>query len=222
MSVRRDYKPDSTRQGGRRRIRLHGLLVLTLVTIGLFSSLLAYIRGKVASDAAAQPPLAAVSQPVAAARPVEPAPIPAAPTVQPKYDFYKVLPERKLVIATTEPPQRAKSGQTGLPPVDLIGRSQGTNVPGAAGNAAGQTRAAKNATHYTLHAGSFRNPAEASQRKASLAALGIPARVEIITETGGATVHRVRIGPVRDANEMKTLRQRLQDKNIPVSVKPAE
>ena len=100
MNSRRDYKSVAT--GPRRqRARRHGLLVITLVLIGLFGGLLTYIKGDrtqpapvvaaVAPAAPAQP--AATPPPKAAVAPVvEPAP------VKPKYDFYTELPKRQINI----------------------------------------------------------------------------------------------------------------------------
>ncbi|MGB2973207.1 MAG: hypothetical protein WBD29_12710, partial [Candidatus Competibacter sp.] len=44
MSIRRDYKPASNWQRRRQAVRQHGLLMVTLVLIGLFGGLLAYIK----------------------------------------------------------------------------------------------------------------------------------------------------------------------------------
>ena len=57
MSIRRDYKPASTWQRRRQVVRRHGLLVITLVLIGLFAGLLAYIRqgGQPSPSAATAP-----------------------------------------------------------------------------------------------------------------------------------------------------------------------
>ncbi len=222
MSSRRDYKLGSSWQH-RRRLRLHGLLVLTLVVVGLFGSLLAYVRSKSAPELAraqVQPTISREHK-VEAAKPTEPPP---APTLafKPKYDFYKVLPERKLVIANQSGQHpTTKTGQ-GLPSVELISRSMATNPAGTTSKTAGQKGADEKKTGAkTLNAGSFRDRAEADQRKASLLALGVPARVETITGADGAKKHRVSIGPVRDAAEMKALKQRLQQNNIPVGDKTA-
>lgn len=222
MSSRRDYKLGSSWQH-RRRLRLHGLLVITLVVVGLFGSLLAYVRSKSAPELAQAQGQPTVSREhkVEAAKATEPPP---APTLafKPKYDFYKVLPERKLVI-TNQGGQHSttKTGQ-GLPPVELISRSMATNPTGTASKTAEQkgTDGKKMGTK-TLNAGSFRDRAEADQRKASLLALGVPARVETITGSDGTKNYRVSIGPVRDAAEMKALKQRLQQSDIPVADKTA-
>ena len=222
MSSRRDYKLGSSWQH-RRRLRLHGLLVLTLVVVGLFGSLLAYVRSKSAPEPAraqVQPTISREHK-VEAAKLTEPPPAPTL-TFKPKYDFYKVLPERKLVIANQSGQHpTTKTGQ-GLPPVELISRSMATNPADTTNKTARQKGAdEKKTAAKTLNAGSFRNRAEADQRKASLLALGVPARVETITDPDGAKKHRVSIGPVRDAAEMKILKQRLQQNNIPIGDKTA-
>ncbi|MFO1430828.1 MAG: SPOR domain-containing protein [Candidatus Competibacteraceae bacterium] len=220
MSSRRDYKLGSSWQH-RRRLRLHGLLVLTLVVVGLFGSLLAYVRSKSAPELAQSQgqPTVGREHTVEAAKPAEPAP---APTLafKPKYDFYKVLPERKLVVTNQGGQHPTTKTSQGLPPVDLIGRSTATNPSGTAGKAAEQKdRTEKKKNAQSLDAGSFRDRAEADRRKASMQALGIPARVETITGADGSKKHWVRVGPVRDATEMKALKQRLQQNNIPVADK---
>ncbi len=98
MSIRRDYKSASPRQR-RRSVRRNGLLVITLILVGLFSGLLAYIKGDrnqetlvaAASPAAPVTPAAPATPPVVAA--------PAAPALsKPKYDFYTELPKRQVDI----------------------------------------------------------------------------------------------------------------------------
>jgi len=103
VSIRRDYKPTSTWQRRRLVVRRHGLLVITLVLIGLFGGLLAYIKGdrpqapRTAATAPARPP----STPAAPAMPkptLETTPAP----VKPKYDFYTELPKRQIEIRREE------------------------------------------------------------------------------------------------------------------------
>lgn len=110
MSIRRDYKPAANRQRRRQNTRRHGLLVLTLVLIGLFGGLLAYIKGD-----RNQPPMPEVA--TSAQRPA-PAAVPPAPKVvvpepasepaptRPKYDFYTELPKRQVEIPPDDPAPR--------------------------------------------------------------------------------------------------------------------
>lgn len=106
MSIRRDYKSVSPRQR-RQSVRRLGILVITLILIGLFGGLLAYIKG----DRFQQPPVAVAPPPI----PITPAaptptavqtppappvsmPEPASDPFKPKYDFYTELPKRQVDI----------------------------------------------------------------------------------------------------------------------------
>ncbi len=112
MSIRHDYKSAAIGQR-RQRARRYGLLVMTLVLIGLFGGLLAYIKGAptqpapatavVAPSAPAQPPAPVAPPKTVVATPVAPpktvVATPAEPEpVKPKYDFYTELPKRHIAI----------------------------------------------------------------------------------------------------------------------------
>ncbi|HRF61274.1 MAG TPA: hypothetical protein P5260_06685 [Candidatus Competibacter sp.] len=113
MSIRRDYKPASAWQRRRQAVRRHGLLVVTLILIGLFGGLLAYIRkgdqqpSVPAATALTQPPSAPAT--VATPKPVPQTVAPLAP-VKPKYDFYTELPKRQIDI------RREEHKPQGIPP----------------------------------------------------------------------------------------------------------
>ncbi|MGB5065706.1 MAG: hypothetical protein WBQ37_18400 [Candidatus Competibacter sp.] len=110
MSIRRDYKPTSTWQRRRRSARRHGLLVITLVLVGLFGGLLAYIKGDRVQQSA---PVAAAaptpgSAPVPSSSPAATKAPPAAPEIipaplKPKYDFYTELPKRQINFQQDSP-----------------------------------------------------------------------------------------------------------------------
>lgn len=256
MSIKQDYKPDSTWKS-RRQVRFHGLLVITLVLIGLFGSLLAFIgRHKAEVINTSQAPVK-VNQDLRAKRSSEPPATPP-PTVKPKYDFYQVLPQRQVVITKSEIYGPAPKQDTHLPPEMLTktappsavnqsvsstslaklsesatltdGHStrQSTltsTVKPTAAPASSSARsaqpplapppAAKAIGSYFIQVGSFRNYTEADRRKASVAFLGINARIEAGTGADGGTLHRVRIGPIKNQDQLKTLLQRLQENNIP-------
>lgn len=113
MSIRRDYKPASAWQRRRQAVRRHGLLVVTLILIGLFGGLLAYIRkgdqqpSVPAATALTQPPSAPAT--VATPKPAPQTVAPLAP-VKPKYDFYTELPKRQIDI------RREEHKPQGIPP----------------------------------------------------------------------------------------------------------
>ena len=67
---------------------------------------------------------------------------------------------------------------------------------------------------YVLQVGSFRNPGEAERRRASLALLGLEARVQTIAIDGEAIWHRVQVGPYEELNALNNARVRLRENDI--------
>ena len=67
---------------------------------------------------------------------------------------------------------------------------------------------------YVLQVGSFRNEAEAERRRASLALLGLEARVQTIAIDGEATWHRVQVGPYEEVGALNDARVRLRENGI--------
>ena len=128
MSIRHDYKSAATGQS-RQRARRYGLLVMTLVLIGLFGGLLAYIKGgqtqpapataAVAPSTPAQPPTTP-AQPPAASPPLKTVALSVAEPepVKPKYDFYTELPKRKIAIQreTVKPANASRPAPTRIQP----------------------------------------------------------------------------------------------------------
>jgi hypothetical protein len=99
VSIKPDYKPDQTWKA-RRQVRFYGFLIITLILIGLFSSLLAYISkhppgGTELTLPPVQQELTAPPRPQPPASQTDPA---VRQPNKPKYDFYKLLPERQLNI----------------------------------------------------------------------------------------------------------------------------
>lgn len=104
----------------------------------------------------------------------------------PRFEYYSVLPEMEVVI----PPEDLRPQKPPSPPPrpspmpELPGQSTPAAAPPAGGDAV-----------YLLQLGSFRNTGDADRLKASLALLGITARVEKVTIDDKGTYYRVRSGP---------------------------
>jgi cell division protein FtsN len=118
-------------------------------------------------------------------------PAPASQNAEPQgqLDFYEMLPKFEVVI----PEKNAgKSNDTHkAPAVNSIDK------PGA----------------YILQAGSYRTYAEADRVKALLALQGVQSRIEkapIETETW----HRVRIGPIRNLQQLDDTRRKIREAQI--------
>ena len=99
-----------------------------------------------------------------------------------KYDFYEMLPNFDVVV-----PEKDKDVKRDLPAAAKIER------PGV----------------YVLQAGSYRNEADADRVHAQLALQGIDSRVQRVAVDADVW-HRVRIGPIRNLDELNKLRRQLQ------------
>ena len=67
---------------------------------------------------------------------------------------------------------------------------------------------------YVLQVGSFRNAGDAERRRATLALLGLEARVQTVTIDGEATWHRVQVGPYDQLGALNDARVRLRENDI--------
>jgi cell division protein FtsN len=105
---------------------------------------------------------------------------------KPRYDFFTVLPEMKVVV----------------PQQDTSGRESVVDAPPETDTGT-----------YLLQVGSFRQAGDAEHLKARLALIGIVARIQTV-DVNQATWHRVRIGPVNGARKADELRNQLADNGI--------
>lgn len=158
--------------------------MLSGLAIGLFVALLVYLAERPASPV--EKPSFSVSSPAPKADEHERATSESSPP-KPRFDFYTLLPELEVVIP--EGDYRIKGSEGPVPaPVE---------EPGS----------------YILQAGSFRQYAEADRMKASLALLGVQARIQTV-QVNDDTWHRVRIGPYADLGELNEIRDRLRDNRV--------
>lgn len=104
-----------------------------------------------------------------------------------RFDFYDMLPNFEVIIPEQETD------------VSRDNASNDIEQPG----------------EYVLQAGSFADFADADRRRAQLALQGIESRIQRVS-IDDKTYHRVRIGPIRDLNELNALRSRLREAKIDV------
>ena len=113
---------------------------------------------------------------------------------QERYDFYELLKEGEVVIPMPEEPK---------PP------SVATTSPAPA-----PPPAASPSARYILQVGSYRKFEDADRVKASLALLGLEARIEVATLSSGETWHRVRIGPLTDLQRVEATKAQLKSNGM--------
>ena len=109
------------------------------------------------------------------------------PLPEPVFDFYKILPNKKINISEWLPEEEHDEEQ--------------------------EVRAERGAEHnvYVVQVGSFKDFKAADQIKAKLALMGVFADIQRIVINGQDIWHRVRLGPYKSVDEMKQVRQILED-----------
>ena len=184
----KDYKNMKSRGRNPGSAISHVLSVLTGLCLGLLVALYVYYfvpRADFFGPDKATPPPARVhektTQTAAAKKPRE-----SARTLpEPKFDFYKILPNREINIS-----EWIADNQEKAKPVDTD--------PGL----------------YIFQVGSFKDYESADQVKAQLALIGIQAEIQRVVINGQDSRHRVRIGPYKDPEVLEDIRKRLDSHGL--------
>lgn len=132
----------------------------------------------------------------------------------PRYDFYQMLPQQSVGTPAPAEPAAAKAPAPSTPQPSPVAKAEApaearkevTSLPPATVDV-NKTEPASS-TQVSLQVGSFRRYEEADRRKAELALLGYAASVQT-ANVNGETWHRVKIGPLPDA-EARKVRDRLK------------
>ena len=118
-----------------------------------------------------------------------------------QFDFYKVLPEKEVVIPNAELSAMAKAEQQKA----AAANNASTSTPAAA--SANVTVPGKGT--YVLQVGAYPDSGAADAKKAELALQGFTAHVQTIN-LDGKTWNRVRLGPFATATELQAMQKKLQ------------
>lgn len=110
---------------------------------------------------------------------------------KPRFDFYRILPGQEEPVSDKQLKDAARQPAPGVP---------------------GAPEASKDI--YFIQAGAFQNPADADNRKAQLALLGLEASVEPTTVPEKGTWYRVRLGPFSRLEEINRVRAQLAQNGI--------
>jgi cell division protein FtsN len=115
------------------------------------------------------------------------------PPPEPRFTFYKILPEKEVIVAESEIRSSKREENLGKPPATGL---------------------------YMLQAGSFTNPQDAERLKTQLAQIRIKAKLEMI-KIENATWYRVKIGPYGTLADADKVRQYLRGNKIDSIVQKA-
>ncbi|HJR13115.1 MAG TPA: SPOR domain-containing protein [Rhodanobacteraceae bacterium] len=122
-----------------------------------------------------------------------------------QFDFYKVLPEKEVVIPNTELSAMAKAEQQKA----AAANNASTSAPTVA--SAGGTSSSEGG--YVLQVGAFPSASDADAMKAKLALQGFTAHVQAVT-LDGQVWNRVRIGPFASATQLQDVQKQLSAAGI--------
>lgn len=129
-----------------------------------------------------------------------------APSSASQFDFYKVLPEKEVVIPNAELSAMAKAEQQKA----AAANNTSTAAPATASAATNtDNTAASSKGSYVLQVGAYPEADKADAKKAELALQGFTAHVQTIS-LDGKTWNRVRLGPFATATELQAMQKRLQ------------
>lgn len=120
-----------------------------------------------------------------------------------QFDFYKVLPEKEVVIPNAELSAMAKAEQQKA----AAANNASASAP-ASTAAATTTTATSSHGGYVLQVGAFPNAGDADAVKAKLALQGFTAHVQAVT-LDGQVWNRVRIGPFASATQLQDVQKQL-------------
>jgi len=188
---KRKSRAGASRQDERQSAIWLGLMVG--LAIGLLIASLIYLKQSDESPKTAE--TASTTQPPQKAKQAQKPEELTVPTVEAKYDFYKLLPNQTIDIPTGEYLGKEKS-TIEVQPI---------------------TKPAIPVEGFTLQAGSFRRSSDADRRKAQLAMMGFEAKVEKVRVHDGST-HRVIMGPFATADKANQIKTQLQKQKIQTMV----
>ncbi len=140
-----------------------------------------------------------------------PAPLPGKPGDKPaerRFDFYNILEGKS-------PPAGAPAA--GAPTTTPPGAATPGATPAPAPAPAADAKPLLTDVFY-LQVGSFQKAADADNLKAKLALTGLYAAVQEVNIPDKGTMHRVRVGPFRDPDEMNRARSLLAQNGVQASV----
>ena len=121
-----------------------------------------------------------------------------------RFEFYDLLEGKQPAASGTVAPSTTapRAAPTGVVP-----------PPGGAAAPAVEAKPAP-ATIFFLQVGAFQKAADADNLKAKLALTGLEASVQEVTVPDKGVMHRVRVGPFRDPDEMNRARSLLAQSGV--------
>ncbi|MES1950780.1 hypothetical protein S4A8_07975 [Salinisphaera sp. S4-8] len=142
---------------------------------------------------------------------------PEAEEEEPRFSFYKMLPNYEVVIPEEEYPEKKKhAGSSGHGSHSAAEAEQPASKPQPT------TPKVEEPGRYIIQAGSFSTPADAERRKAELGLLGLAAKTVEVDLPSGKTVYRVQSNTISSSSELNNMLKRLRENRIDTLVMRAK
>lgn len=125
-----------------------------------------------------------------------------------QFSFYKVLPEKEVVIPNAELSAMAKAEQQKVAAANNASAAPAASATAAAGEGGGG---------YVLQVGAFPKSSDAEAMKAKLALQGFAAQVQAVS-LDGQVWNRVRLGPFGSAAQLQSVQKQLASAGLPTGV----
>jgi cell division protein FtsN len=132
---------------------------------------------------------------------------------KPTFDFYKILPEKEVVIPDAELAEQAEEEARRAAAAEAATAAGQTPAPTPPGSGIDPVVAAPVTSTYVLQAGAYSGESEPEALNARIALTGEVARVEA-AQINGTTVYRVRMGPYASAGTLAAAKQALVSHGI--------
>jgi cell division protein FtsN len=188
----KDYKPapPKAKPAGKNSPFISGLLVGLLLGIGASVIVAFYVmKGESAfqEKVTPAPEIASTGKPAGKDTPPETAPVADAPKKEDRFTFYGILTGSESPVTEQEVKQATEQ-----------------KTPQAASD-----NPAAPSENYFLQVGAFQTEQEADNTKAKLALIGLEAVVQTATIPEKGVLHRVRVGPLANLEEINKARSEL-------------
>lgn len=138
------------------------------------------------------------------------------PEEEPRFSFYKMLPNYEVVIPEEEYPENKTSASSGH------SSSTPATEPPPPSTPQPTTPTVDEPGNYIIQAGSFSTHKDADRRKAELGLLGLAAQIVEVDLSSGKTVYRVQSNTIGSSSELNDMLKRLRDNRIDTLVMRAK
>ena len=182
----KDYKNINKNNSKKTRSFTGILPFFTGLSIGLFVAFIVFLNSNLNSRITETPEIT-VSDKNANRKVVQQEPEIDENIVEPQFDFYTILPKMEVSVSEWVADEDSDSEPDPVPADEGV---------------------------YILQVGSFKDYSSADEVKANLALMGISADIQRVVINGRDIRHRVRIGPYKDRQELKTARDLLIENNL--------